>query len=61
MSCLTLNFSGAQPPLDIHAPMAREALEAYVCDTHQITPRQAQALARMHVYWHRRQAGEDEP
>ena len=28
--CLELNFAGAQPPLDIHAPMAREALEAYV-------------------------------
>ena len=55
------NFAGAQPPLDIHTPMAREALEAYVYPDHQITPRQAQALARMHVDWQRPQAGEDTP
>ena len=54
------NFAGASPPLDVHAPMAREALEAYVeapVETgHPLTPRQVQALARMHVYWQRRQA-----
>ena len=55
------NFAGAQPPLDIHAPMAREALEAYVFDIHQLTPLQAQALARMHVDWPWRQEGEGEP
>ena len=59
--CYTANFAGASPPLDIHASLAREALEAYVYTTHQMTPRQAQALARMHVDWPRRQAGEDAP
>ena len=64
MPCFDKNFSGASPPLDVHTPMAREALDAYVeapVETgHQLTPRQVQALARMHVYWQRRQAGEGE-
>ena len=41
LSCLELNFSGASPPLDLPAPLAREMLEAYV-DTgryEQLTPR----------------------
>ena len=41
--CYTANFAGASPPLDLHAPMAREALEAYVDSAHQLTPRQVQA------------------
>ena len=57
LPCVELNFAGN--PLD--APDAREALEAYVYPDHQMTPRQAQALARMHVYWQRRQAGERLP
>ena len=58
--CYSANFAGAQPPLDIHAPVAREALEAYVYPDHQITPRQAQALARLDAVWHR-QAHEEAP
>ena len=54
--CWRHNFAGA---LDLHAPSAREALEAYVSTPPPLTPRQVQALARMHAYWQRRQAGED--
>ena len=93
-ACYEANFAGAQPPLDIHAPvdptarhpagldmqwafvverlsrdafrsqygveLAREALEAYVYPDHQMTPRQAQAVARLDAVWHR-QAHEEVP
>ena len=44
--CFLHNFSGASPPLDLPAPLAREMLEAYV-DTgryEQLTPRQQEAV-----------------
>ena len=50
------NFSGASPPLAWPEVSAREALEAYVSSGVTLTPRQVQALWRMHL----RQAGEED-
>lgn len=56
-TCLDKNFSGAWPPLDWAAPRvetARDALEAYVDSVPRqitLTPRQVQAMRRMHERW----------
>lgn len=57
--CLEQNFSGTQPPLDPWAPRdpprldqsARDALEAFVDNAHQLTPRQVAAMTRMAARW----------
>ena len=57
--CYLQNFAGSQPPLDPGAPRnpprldvsAREALEAFVDNAHQLTPRQVQAMRRMAIRW----------
>ena len=42
-SCYLENFSGAQPPLDWAAPVVRETLT--------LSPRQVQAMRRLHERW----------
>ena len=46
--CVSQNFAGAQPPLDWAAPVASETIT--------ITPRQVQAMHRMHERWAARSA-----
>lgn len=54
--CFLTNFSGAMPALDPCGPAARAALEAYV--TAPVTPRQGQALRRLHERWAHQAQGE---
>lgn len=65
-ACLTLNFPALQD-LD-RAPVpgdvsARQALDASLASAHQMTPRQCQAIRRIHERWEaeaaRRVAGEE--
>lgn len=54
--CYTQNFAGTQPPLDLHAPPARDTLDAYVDSSRQLSPRQHQALQQIAERWAQEEA-----
>ena len=51
--CYTRNFAGAQPPLDVHAPVTQDEMARFVDATHQLTPRQVEAMSRLADAWRR--------